>query len=251
MKRQLIYLLIALVLVSCNKEKFFSGSNSIQEDFESVTNANELLTTENWTFYQQTESASSMQLDTIVTVSGNQSLKFVAASGEVSKSDIANNELAFFEGETVKFSGWFFLDDSLDLEYVFLIDIEERVAIGAGPGIRVAINEKGHLVVERNKIGEKTLSQPLGSETTFPRKEWVHIEVEVLLHQKKKGEIRLWQDGSLLIDFEDIRTLPKDNLYVTQGTKGMYQSLQVGLTAITTDRDVVLYLDDISLEKTN
>jgi hypothetical protein len=242
---------IIILLSSCNKEKLFTGSNYINDDFESVSDASELLSSENWTFYQQTEMASSMQLDTILKVSGNKCLKFIAAKGDVSKSDIANNELAFFEGETIKFSGWFYLNDSLTLDYIFLIDIEEKVAIGASPGIRIAVNDEGYLVVDRSKFGEKTIMQTVGKEVKFPRNEWVNIEFEILLHKKKKGKIRLWQNGVSLIDVNNIQTLPKDKLFFTQGTKGMYQSLQVGITAVTTDHDVVLYIDNIILEKIN
>ena len=73
-KISILFSIIIILLLSCNKEKLFTGSNYINDDFESVSDASELLSSENWTFYQQTEMASSMQLDTILKVSGNKSL---------------------------------------------------------------------------------------------------------------------------------------------------------------------------------
>jgi len=71
------------------------------------------------------------------------------------------------------------------------------------------------------------------------------------LQQKDEGYIKLWQNDTLLINVENTQTLPKDKLYFIQGTKGMYQSVQIGVTATTSDFDVTMYIDDIEIKKIN
>jgi hypothetical protein len=249
MKPRYFFVLASLIaFLGCFKERFLQGKTSLYEDFELVQSAEELFETDNWVFYQQTEPNSYLVIDTSMSKFGAQCLLIKAASGTVSKSDLANNKLALPEGESVRFSGWFYLDDTLDLGYVFLVDIEESVVIGAGPGVRVAINADDYLVIERNKFGEPTLSQSPEDQTPFPRQQWVHIELEMGLSQQKKGYVKLWQNNELLIQASNVRTMPKDELYHLQGSKGVYQSLQVGLTAVTADHDVFLYLDAIEFE---
>lgn len=53
----------------------------------------------------------------------------------------------------------------------------------------------------------------------------------------------------LIIDSKDNNTLPKDLLYFQQGTKGMYSSCEIGITANSSDNPAKLWLDDIKFEK--
>jgi len=245
------YLLIIVVLLGCNKEKLFDGKNYIFEDFESVNNVDDLFQNGNWEFYQQTETNSYIELNNQIPHSGTNCLKIFAAKGTISKSDIANNKMAFYENDIVQISAWFYLEDTNKLNYLFLFDIEEDVAIGAGPGIRIAIDDEGYLLIERNKYGETTLRQADDIRMKFPRNQWVELKFEINLQQKDEGYIKLWQNGSLLINVENTQTLPKDKLYFIQGTKGMYQSVQIGVTATTSDFDVTMYIDDIEIKKIN
>ena len=245
------FLLIIVVLSSCNKEKLFDGKNSIYENFESINDVDDLFQNENWEYYQQTEPNSYIELNNQNPHSGTNCLKIFAAKGIISKSDIANNKMAYWENDTVQMSAWFYIEDTNKLNYLFLFDIEEAVAIGAGPGIRVAIDDEGYLLIERNKYGEKTLRQADDRKIKFPRNQWVHLKLEIDLQQKDEGYIKLWQNDTLLINVENTQTLPKDKLYFIQGTKGMYQSVQIGVTATTSDFDVTMYIDDIEIKKIN
>jgi hypothetical protein len=129
------------------------------------------------------------------------------------------------------------------------MDMEEQTAIGAGPGMRLAMVDN-KLRVEY-KFNEKDLTQPAGQEIEFPRNEWVEITWEVTLSPKNKGAVKLWQNGQLLIQQDHIRTLPKDLLYFQQGTKGMYSSCEIGITANSKDSDVTLWVDEVRFEKVN
>lgn len=85
----------------------------------------------------------------------------------------------------------------------------------------------------------------------MPRNQWVNITMEVKLSQKKNGYVKIWQDNQLIIEGYDRKTLPKDFLYSQQGTKGMYQSIEFGVTANSSSTDVIMYMDDIEVKKVN
>jgi hypothetical protein len=127
--------------------------------------------------------------------------------------------------------------------------MEEQTAVGAGPGMRLALVDN-KLRVEY-KFNEKDLIQQVGQEIDFPRNEWVELTWEVKLSRKDKGSVKLWQNGQLLINRDHIRTLPKDLLYFQQGTKGMYSSCEIGITANSKDSDLTLWVDHIRFEKVN
>ena len=106
-------------------------------------------------------------------------------------------------------------------------------------------------MVERNKYMESSLYQPEDTKIPFPRDQWAELQVEVLLSRTDDGYINVLQDGALLIGETNIQTLPRDILYFIQGTKGIYNSVQVGITANTSDSTTTLYIDDIVLEILN
>jgi len=250
-KRLIAYLLSLFALIGCSKEEFFKGKISIYEDFENIDNVDDLLLNGNWEYYQQTEKNNYIKIDTINPYSGKNCLKVFATKGNISKSDIANNKMSFWEGDIVRISAWFYLEGTDKLNYVFLFDIEENAMIGASPGIRIAIDEEGYLLIERNKYRQSTIQQSKNNRTPFPRNQWVKLMIELDLQQRKTGYIKLWQDDAQLINAENIQTLPVDKLYFIQGTKGMYQNIQIGVTATTSDYDVTIFIDDIEIKKLN
>lgn len=252
MKKIFIVLISLVIFSGCKKEKFFDGPNFFQDDFESYSTLNDLILSNDqfWSFTQLTRSENNITVDTTKVHSGNKSLKFVAKKSDsegVSKSSIAKQNMAFWDGETVRMSAWYFIETTNSLEWFFLMDLEEQTAIGAGPGIRLALVDN-KLRVEY-KFNEKDITQPTGQEIDFPRNQWVELVWEVKLSQKNKGTVRLWQDGQIIIDSKNNRTLPKDLLYFQQGTKGMYSSCEIGITANSKDSDLTIWVDDIKFEK--
>jgi len=244
----------ALIFTACKKEKFFDGPDFFQDDFESYSTFSELLLPNDqlWSFAQLTRGENNITVDTTKVHSGNKSLKFVAQKSDkdgASKSSIAKQNMAFWEGETVKMSAWYFIEGTNSLEWLFLMDLEEQTAVGAGPGMRLALVDN-KLSVEY-KFNEKDITQKTGQEIDFPRNQWVQVVWEVKLSQKNQGSVRLWQNGQLIIDSKNNRTLPKDFLYFQQGTKGMYSSCEIGITANSKDNDLTIWADDIKFEKIN
>ena len=249
MKKYAYLFLLLIFAFGCNKRKLFDGPNSFADDFESYPDIDALFISadSNWSYFQNTVSENTISLSSPQSHSGSQSVRFEGKAsldgGTVSKASIAKQHLAFWEGETVHVEAWYYLQGTDSLNWVFLMDLEEQATIGAGPGMRlVLVNDK---IRVEHKYPVPDILQLAGQEAHFPRNQWVLLELEVQLSQKKKGRAKVWQDGKLIIDAAHQQTLPTDILYAQQGTKGMYTSLEFGLTANASQNDAVLFLDDV------
>lgn len=254
MKSLLITLFGILLISSCNKEKYFEGPDFFQDNFEMYSSLNDLFLPDNklWSFAQSTIGENLITVDTSNFNSGNRSLKFMAQKSNnslLSKCSIVKQKMAFWEGETIRITVWYFIEGTSPLEWLFLLDLEEQTSIGAGPGMRLALVDN-KLRVEY-KFNESDITQTAGKEVNFPRNEWVELVWEVKLSQKNNGTVKLWQSGQLIIDSKENRTLPKDILYFQQGTKAMYSSIEIGVTANPSESNVTIWIDDIKFEKVN
>ena len=252
MKNALTAAVVLLLSVACNKEKFFDGPNFYEDDFETYEVLDELLLPddERWSFTQLTRDANYILVDTAVSQSGERALKFFAkqsSDGDASKASIAKQNMAFWEGETVRLSAWFYIEGMDELRWLFLMDFEEQTAVGAGPGMRLALVDN-RLRVEY-KFNEDDLLQTEGDGIEFPRNQWVEVVWELVLSQEEQGEVRLCQDGQRIIERSGIRTLPRDLLYFQQGTKGMYSSCEIGITANSESSDCTLWVDNVRFER--
>jgi len=243
-----------VLLSACNKEKFFDGPDFFQNDLEGYGSLDDLLLPDDeiWSFTQLTRDGNNIIIDSNFSHSGINSLKFTAKKSDeegASKSSIVKQNMAFWDGETIRMSAWYFIQGTQSLEWLFIMDMEEQVPIGAGPGMRLAM-QNDQLCVE-HKFNEKDLYQSEETGIDFPRNQWVEVIWEVKLSQKNKGAVKLWQDGELIINSDNVRTLPKDILYFMQGTKGMYSSCEIGITANSKDNDLTIWVDDVKFEKVN
>lgn len=252
MKKVIFFLLFFGGLISCSKEKYFDGPDFYQDDFESYHRLEDLLLDDDvrWSYTQLTMTPNNITVDSTFAHSGSKSLKFNASksnSETVSKASIAKQKMAFWENETVRLTAWYYLQGNDPLEWLFLMDLEEQATIGAGPGMRIAM-VNNQLRIE-HKFLEDDIIQDASTALDFPRNQWVEIRWEIKLSRKHKGTVKLWQDGQLLIDAKERVTLPKDLLYFQLGTKGMYSSCEIGITANSKDTDLVLWVDDVRFEK--
>ena len=61
--------------------------------------------------------------------------------------------MAFWDGKTVRMTGWYFIEGTNSIEWLFLMDIEEQAPIGAGPGMLLAlVDNKYSILTERKYI---------------------------------------------------------------------------------------------------
>lgn len=242
---------LLVFLLGCNKKKFFDGPNAFTDGFESYSNLDDLLLEDDslWSFTQTTLDENSITVDSMFARTGSRSLKFVGGGSQgdlLSKCSIVKQKMAFWEGEVVYYSVWYYLEGGAEADWLFLIDLEEQIQIGAGPGMRIALVEDSTLLVE-HKYPNPNIEQDPAEVIAFPRDQWVHIEFETLLSQKEKGYVKVWQDGELIIEQNDWQTLPKDVLTAMQGTKGMYSSFEIGLTANSGSESHTLWADDVEI----
>lgn len=250
--KKLIILVLPLIFLACSKEEIFKGPNSYTDGFEAYNEIDSIIdgNDEYWSFFQNTLSTNDILIDTLIKHSGNQSIKFIGGKTEdiLSKASINKQNMAFWEGETIIVDFWLYLVGEEPAQWLFIFDLEEQTSIGAGPGMRLALVD-GKLLVE-HKFFNPNIEQE-GSGVSFPRDQWVNIRFETKLSQKKKGFVKVYQDGSLIIDQDNWKTLPSDFLYSTQGTQGRYSQIEFGITANPSENDLIMYLDDILVQTLN
>ncbi len=247
---------ICLILViSCNKKKVYDGPNNYFDDFEAYSSRNDLVddNDQNWSFFHQTYSDNTIDLDTVVFHSGGQSVKaFAVKTTEeegASKSSLNKQAMAFWEGDILSIDVWYFLEGESEANWLFILDIEENTAIGAGPGMRLAL-VNNRLLVE-HKYPNPHIQQSSGNEINFPRNQWVNVRFEAKLSQKRNGYVKVWQDDILILEQNEWKTLPSDLLYFQQGTKGMYSKIEFGITANSHGSPTTMYVDDVDVKVLN
>lgn len=250
--RNLLLLSLLLLALGCNKAKLFDGPDSYADDFEQYATTADLVDGDDqfWSYFQETYPNNSVSLDSSFSRSGSQCMvfraEFATAEGGASKASMAKQKMAFFEGDTASISAWYYIEGDAAAQWMFLMDFEEQAAIGAGPGMRLALVDDA--ITLEHKYPNPNVHQPSGEEILFPRDQWVHLRMETLLSQRKDGYVKVYQDGALIIDQDEWNTLPKDILYFQQGTKGMYTSIEFGITANTSDSPMTIYVDDVVVE---
>lgn len=251
MKKLFAIALLLGLLSACNTREIFEGPDSYADDFEAYAKIEDLVDGEDvrWSFFQNTEDQNSIAVDSTRAHSGQKSIRCASTDATrpegVSKASINKQFMAFWEGEVVHVRFWIYVEGEAPADWLFIFDLEEKTNIGAGPGMRLALVDN-HLALE-HKYPNPNIFQPEDEALDFPRDQWVEVQFETLLSQKEEGYVRVWQDGQLVIEQENWQTLPRDILYFQQGTKGMYSQVEFGLTAISTQLPVVLYVDDVEV----
>lgn len=253
MKKILLLFLLPFI-AGCYKEKRDYLRNAItdfSEGFETYTSVSEFIGTDIWNGSQLTISGNELSIDTTIVHSGSKSLKCSATTTQgdvVSKAGILKNNFGYDEGEVFYFECWYHLETTQPRD-IFIADFEEPAVISSSPGFRLMLNENGALCVERKKMTKPTLQQTVEQPRIFPLQQWVRIQLEVKLSQRNKGYIKLWQNGELILDHDKTQTMPRDMIYVTQGTSGLFRQAEIGLTANSSGAPALLYVDDFVMKK--
>jgi hypothetical protein len=253
MKKSGLVLMI-LLLAGCYKtrrEYLETAITDYAEDFESYTAFTQPGFLANWQGSQLTFAQNGLFIDSAFSHSGNNSLRCEATStvgGNVSKASILKNNLGFEQDDEIYFECWYYLTAS-SLPNIFIADFEEPATISSSPGFRLMLNENGELCVERNKMNKSTLRQTITQPRIFPQMQWVRIQLEAKLHKRNKGYLKLWQNGELILEHHDVQTLPRDMIYITQGTAAVLRQVEIGLTANSSSGSAVMYVDDMRIRK--
>jgi hypothetical protein len=247
-KSSLFIVFVLLLSAGCLEPIGYEGTEDYSDGFESYTSFEDIDEDDRF-FFQLTYPENIISIDTTRPYAGNQCLRFFG-KGEVddvlSKCSMMQRRLALREGKIVTASGWFYLDSNATLASLYLLDMEERTPIGAGPGMRVLIDEANELQLN-HKFPNPTLRQDSTTARQVPRKTWFKITLESLLSQKEDGWVKVYQNDTLVIEQYDWQTLPVDLLYFQQGTKGVYSSIEFGVTANSSPEDVTVFVDEIEV----
>jgi hypothetical protein len=249
---RIVFIISVLLLVSCRKQGREDWPNTYQDGFESYNEIEDIIDGDNeqWSFFQQTYEENELTIDTTIYHTGGKSVKSSAVktmNGNASKCSINKQFMAFWEGETVVVDFWMYLEGNESCEWLFLFDLEEKVPVGAGPGMRLALVE--NQITLEHKFPNPNVFQPEATAIDFPRDQWVNVRFETKLSRKKNGYVIVHQDGVEIINQQNWQTLPKDILYFNQGTRGGYSQIEFGITANTSDNDMVMYVDDVNVYK--
>lgn len=248
--------LMAIIASSCNKsDNYPKKVQSFSENFEGADSLADLLLLDysKWTHVQRTSDANTTTVDSAIVHSGSKSFKFKAVPlTNLSKCDLEKGGLEFKVNETLDFVCWYYIVGGSDIKGLTIFDIEEHAHLSVGPGMRLFFrtDKNGdYLVVERGKMNRSTLGQNAEEKVLFPRDQWVKIQFEALLKQNKQGYVKLFQNDQLIVDKDKVQTSPKDFIYATQGTRGLLNRMQVGITASVSKDTVTMYIDELSIKK--
>lgn len=167
----------------------------------------------------------------------NTCLKFFAEAPlptmVTSKSSIENTVFFVDQQDEVWFEADYYIDQGMPLT---IIDLENKW-FEQSPGIRLIFLNDSQLAVELKYGSKPTYKQTSGQEVIFPTNQWVRVKVYFLMDHENNGNVKVWQDGILIIDAQG-KTLPTSNAVQT--------SLEVGISA--TSETTALFMDNIRAE---
>lgn len=239
---------------------FFDGFETPMPDI------NELFPQDNssWTKLQQDDPigvTNEVELSTTQVADGAQSLRLFAYGSldPLSKMNIEKEGFSAVAGQTVTLESDFFIDSDDNLADLLLLDFEccscwdPNVPDNKCPGVRLMMSGgNDFLAIERGKIGGETLTQ---TDLAFPRRQWTHVTWEMTLADDEDAGLNVLK----IDDVEVIRSrgmnLPNAEVFAAaaraEGTNFIlrepvfYERIQVGVTANPTDRNVLLYVDNV------
>ena len=209
-----------------------------------------------------TNGENKISLESSVLVEGNKALKIEAKASEaiLSKADIEKGGFEAPENASVTIEANFYIDSDGDLENLLLIDLEccscwdPPVPDNQCPGVRLMLKANDYLSIERGKISGSTFTQ---TQVPFPRREWVYVRWEMQLSPTDQGMNVLYINGAEAIS-QNGMNMPNADLFRSEAANQginfelqepvFYERLQVGATANPTDTNVLLYVDDVTLE---
>lgn len=159
-----------------------------------------------------------------------------------SKASLSTELIAFRQGETVRYRARYWLEPA-DCGFTTLVDLE-ATAFEQHAGIRLALRGGRYLACELKFADKPMYTQPREGHREFPRGRWVQVTWELTLATAREGadagRVRVWQDDALVIDARG-QTLPLPDT--------IYDSLEIGLSAIAGPERAVLHVDDVEISR--
>ena len=257
--RRTLLLALSLLIAGCDGGDTPPGEpidGVFEDDFEGVTQIDALVSGDRWTGTQRQPDANRVEISTVRSRSGNQSVRFVAQaydSETASKADLMLKRLDLREGDRVWVEFWVWMADSGDTRNVFVWDLEapetctdETACPAAGQG--TICSSPGRRLYLSGAEGQ-TFTSDLGkwcrgetvraASATFATEQWVRIRIAMQLASSEAGTLQVWQNENQVLDATGI-TLPRAD--------AVYSQMQVGITANGSESvGNELFLDDVSI----
>ena len=151
------------------------------------------------------------------------------------KASLTSPLLYFQLGDHFWYRAFYYAEGALPTT---IMDLECPWLKGHG-GIRLAIDQSGHLMAELKALDKPKYQQVQESAVVFPLDQWVEVKLHLKLSHKDEGVIQIWQDGKQIVDTTGV-TLPL--------SRAIYSSLEVGISAHSYgDKSSTLWVDDIEV----
>jgi hypothetical protein len=151
------------------------------------------------------------------------------------KASLSTSLLHFVKGDDVWFSAWFQVAGGGGRPFT-LADLE-NTWIKEHPGLRIVLDQAGHLAAELKWAEKPMYRQSKGREVVFPVGRWVRVQMHLRLSDQKDGLVELWQDGVKIVEAGG-QTLPLAN--------AIYDDLEVGISAHSFGpAAATLFVDDV------
>jgi hypothetical protein len=216
------------------------------DGFENAATVQDLLQPGRWSYVQQENAGSTIDLSAEHVHSGAQAIRFFGhpPGSELTKADIGTSDVFFLVGQTLEVEAWFYFADVADRNDITLIDAECSCG-GLGSGARVMLVDD-YPMIERGELGAvntgaitffKTMQQ---HRVKAPLQQWFSIRYRLKLGLGVLGHAQLWVNGTKVID--------RSGTTVLMGA-GFVDNIQVGLTANSSTADATMFVDDVTIRR--
>jgi hypothetical protein len=230
---------IALTITTCLCWALPARADRVEfaDGFENAATVQDLLQPGRWSYVQQENAGSTIDLSAEHVHSGAQAIRFFGhpPGRELTKSDVGKNDVLFLIGQTLEVEAWFYFEDAGNLNNITLIDAECGCVFGLGVGVRIRL-EHGYPRIERGELGLSTMQQRL---VRVPLHQWFSLRYRLLLGVGPLGHAKLWVNERKVIDRPGTTVFPG----------GFVDNIQVGLTANASKADVTLFVDDVTIRR--
>lgn len=218
---------------------------AFSDNFDDLGNLDQLFVSDysRWTGYELLPKGSAQNTVTIEPRDGGKFLHFHAqksVTGALSKMEVKKQNFRFTPGMTVEIVLSVYLAGAAPQDGMTILDLEGPPDSLGEPGIRLMLvgGMGQYLSVDPSKYGQPRIN----GIAIFPRDRWVRLRWRILLAQDATGRVDLWQDDALIISKDGVQTMPAADL-----TPGVYDDLQIGVTAASYQSAVDFGVDDVSI----
>lgn len=219
---------------------------AFSDSFDDLAKLDDLIVPDasRWTGYERLPKTTVENAISIESKPGGKFLRFHAqrsVAGSLSKMELKKQNFRFTPGMTVEISLAVYLAGTAPQDGMTILDLEGPPDSLGEPGIRLMLvgGSGQYLSVDPSKYGQPRINQ---AAVIFPRDRWIRLRWRILLAQDATGRVDLWQDDVLIISKGGVQTMPAADL-----TPGVYDDLQIGVTAGSYQSAVDFGADDVAI----